>query len=74
MADIDEEPLFSLTEADIAVLGADKTLITFALTTHVSDEVRKECEAEMEEGKKFLWNEKKIEAAHVERICKKLKI
>jgi hypothetical protein len=55
MADIEDEPLFSLSEADILRLNADRLKIEFALTTHVSDEVRKECEEEMERGRKSGW-------------------
>lgn len=52
MADIDpDEPLFALKEENDSV----QDLIDFALTTHVSDEVRKECEAEMERGRKSGW-------------------
>lgn len=52
---IEDEPLFALSEADLAVLNAEKNLVTFALTTYVSDEIRKECEAEMERGRKSGW-------------------
>ncbi len=55
MADIEDEPLFALSAADMSLIRAENNLITFALTTHVSDEVRKECEAEMVEGKKRGW-------------------
>ena len=55
MADIDDEPLFSLSEDDIARLKADRAKIAFTLTTHVSDEVRRECEAELERGRKSGW-------------------
>jgi len=51
----DDEPFFAMSEADLALLLAEKNLITFALTTYVSDEVRKECEAEMELGRKSGW-------------------
>lgn len=47
-----DEPLFSLTDADLAILKADKTMIDFALTTFVTDEIRRECEAELAEAKK----------------------
>jgi hypothetical protein len=50
--DIDDEPLFALTEEDIKLLKADRAKIEFALTTYVSDEVRRECEAELAEAKK----------------------
>ena len=36
--DCHDEPLFSLTDADLAILNADKTMIGFALTTVVPDE------------------------------------
>lgn len=55
MADIEDEPLFSLSEADILRLKADKLKIEFALTTHVSEAVRAVCEAEMERGRKSGW-------------------
>ena len=50
--DCHDEPLFSLTDADLAILKADKTMIDFALTTFVTDEIRRECEAELAEAKK----------------------
>ena len=50
--DCHDEPLFSLTDADLAILKADKTMIDFALTTFVTDETRRECEAELAEAKK----------------------
>ena len=53
MADIDDdEPLFALTEADVANMEVDSTLLGFALTSHVSPEVRAECEKELAEAKK----------------------
>ena len=57
MADIDDdEPLFAkLSETDLSMLRVEKNLITFALTVYVSDEVRRACEAEMEEGRKRGW-------------------
>lgn len=52
MSDIDEdEPLFALSDADLAVLKAEQALVTFALTTSVSEEVRAECIAELTEAK-----------------------
>jgi hypothetical protein len=51
MADIEEEPLFALSEADLAMMNAEKTLVDFALTTCVSEEVRRECTRELEEAK-----------------------
>jgi hypothetical protein len=50
--DVPDEPLFALSEADQSLLRAEKNLITFALTTHVSPEVRAECEKELAEAKK----------------------
>ena len=55
MADIEDEPLFALDAADIARLKADQLKIDFALTTHVSEEIRKVCEEEMERGRKAGW-------------------
>ena len=55
MADIDDEPLFSLSEADILRLKADKLKIEFALTMHVSEAVRAECEQELADAKKRGW-------------------
>ena len=49
--DCHDEPLFSLTDADLAILKADKTMIDFALTTFVPDEIRRECEAELAAAK-----------------------
>jgi hypothetical protein len=45
MADIeDDEPLFTkLSDVDLSMLRAERNLITFALTVHVSDEVRRIC-------------------------------
>jgi len=52
MSDIDEdEPLFALSDAELAVLKAEQALITFALTTSVSPEVRAECVTELAEAK-----------------------
>lgn len=50
--DIPDEPLFALSETDMSLLRAEKNLITFTLTAHVSDEVRRECEAELATAKK----------------------
>ena len=55
MADIEDESLFALSEADLLRLKADKMKVEFALTTHVSEEVRRECEEEMERGRKAGW-------------------
>ena len=52
---VPDEPLFSLSEADILRLKADKLKIEFVLTTHVSDEVRAECEQELADAKKRGW-------------------
>jgi hypothetical protein len=49
--DIPDEPIFALSESDVALLKAEQNLITFALTTHVSPEVRAECEAELAAAK-----------------------
>ncbi len=56
MADIDpeDEPLFALAKAN-SVAEFDQRmadLITFATVFHVSDEVRRECEEELEAAKK----------------------
>jgi hypothetical protein len=51
MADIEDEPLFALSEADLALMRAEKALVDFALTTYVSDEVRRECEKELADAK-----------------------
>jgi hypothetical protein len=53
MADIDnDEPLFSKLTEEEARKHEDFLAITRA---HVSDEVRAECEAEMERGRKSGW-------------------
>ena len=51
MADIEEEPLFALSDADLAIMNAEKALVDFTLTTFVSDEVRAICEAELAAAK-----------------------
>jgi hypothetical protein len=55
MADIDDEPLFSLSDEDIAKLKADRIKLDYTVSVHVSEEVRRECEAEMERGRKSGW-------------------
>lgn len=52
MTDIDnsDEPLFALMKETHSEKEA--ALIQFALTTHISDEVRKKCEAELAAAKK----------------------
>lgn len=52
MADIDDEPLFAMSEADLAIMKAEKVLVEFTLTTVVSPEVREECKRELAEAKK----------------------
>ena len=51
MADIEDEPLFALSEADLAIMAAEKMLVDFTLTTFVSEDVRVECEAELAAAK-----------------------
>ena len=53
--DIPDEPLFALSEEDIAKLRLEAMRIHLTITTPVSDEVRRECEREMEEGRKRGW-------------------
>lgn len=54
MADIeDEEPLFALIKETHT--EEEAALIQFALTMHVSDEVKAECLKEMERGRKSGW-------------------
>lgn len=51
MADVDsDEPLFALIKETYD--QADAALIEFALTTHVSEETRRECQAELAVAKK----------------------
>lgn len=52
MADIEDEPLFALSEEDLARLKADRDKIDFARTVVVSEEVRRECEAELVAAKR----------------------
>jgi hypothetical protein len=52
MVDIDDEPLFSLSEADLALLNSEKLMLNFVAGAIVTDEIRKECEAELVTAKK----------------------
>jgi hypothetical protein len=52
MADIEDESLFTLSEEDLARLKADRDKIDFARTVTVSEETRRECEAELAAAKK----------------------
>jgi hypothetical protein len=56
--DIDkDEPLFSLNETDKVILNQEK--FWFQRTTCVSDKMRRECTAELEEAKKNNYRFKK---------------
>lgn len=59
--DIPDEPLFAITAAELAFFEDPlRSQIKFLCTQYVSEEVRKECEAEMAAAKKNRWKIEKV--------------
>jgi hypothetical protein len=53
--DVSDEPLFALSEADAALLNSDKAMLNFVAAAIVTEDIRRECKAELEKGRECGW-------------------